>query len=260
MGFFDWLGDMTGFGQANTANDQNSRSFQNWDAAAGSLKGGADTSATQFAKESGEAGNALGEQMGSDAATAGTQKATQAARTSGLNKGQAALVGSQQAGSLYTQGKAMGQGMGMNAYGQGAGNKVNAAANLGNIGTNQANAGSESTGQSTKAGGALLGGLGVLFSDKNVKTDVKASPDIESIMKKIKPESFKYKPEIQQGEGEHVGVIAQDLEKTPLKENVVDTPAGKMINPAKQENSNLNLIIQLAAKVHELQGKLGEDK
>jgi hypothetical protein len=66
---------------------------------------------------------------------------------------------------------------------------------------------------------------------------------------------FKYKPEAGEGTGEQVGVTAQDIEKTPMKENVIDTPDGKMVDTRKQEMSNLDLIVQLAAKVKELQDK-----
>jgi hypothetical protein len=98
--------------------------------------------------------------MGQQAATMGTQEATQAARTAGLNKGQAALEGSQQAGKLYTQGQQAGQGMGMQAYGQGAANQTNAATNLGNLGTAQYAGGSGAMQQGNSASGALLSGVG----------------------------------------------------------------------------------------------------
>jgi hypothetical protein len=95
-----------------------------------------------------------------------------------------------------------------------------------------------------------------MFSDKNMKTDIKKSPDLEAIIRKIKPVSFNYKPEAGEGDENHIGVLAQDMEKTPLKANVVDTPAGKMIDTGKQEMSNLNLIIELATKVRDLEAQL----
>jgi len=104
--------------------------------------------ASQYAKEAGLAGQALGEQLGRTAATQGTQAATQAARTQGINKGQAALLGSQQAGNAYTQGQLQGQQLGMGAYGQGANTQLGAinagtaaAATQGSIGSSQAQAG-----------------------------------------------------------------------------------------------------------------------
>jgi hypothetical protein len=253
----NWLGDMTGANQANAAAEQKNAGQANQKAAANSLGGAAGKSATQFASEAGNAGQALGNQMGTDAATLGTQSAAQAARTAGVNKGQAALLGSQQAGSLYTQGKNEGQMAGMGAYGQGAGNQVNAGSALGTLGSNQMGESGEQSKQGTAAGGSLLGAIGGLFSDEKLKTDVKQAPDVMAILSKIDPVKFRYKPEAGEGSGEHVGATAQDIEKTPMKENVVDTPAGKVVDTRKQEMSNLDLIVQLAAKVKELQDAQG---
>jgi hypothetical protein len=255
---WNWFGDITGANAGNAARDQQSLAKQNQATAANSLTGSANKTGTQFAQESGQAGQALGNQFGQENAALGTQASTQAARTAGMNKGQAALLGSQQAGNLFTQGKQTGQSMGMGAYNTGAGNQVNAASNLGNIGSNQANAGQASSNQAQQQSGSLLSGIGgLLFSDENLKEDVKASPDIDEILARVRPVSYKYKPEAGKGEGEHVGVIAQDLEKTPMKENVVDTPAGKAIDGAKQEGSNLNLIVQLAGRIRDLEAQIG---
>lgn len=130
-------------------------------------------SAGQYAKEAGMAGQGLGEQMGRTAATQGTQAATQAARTQGINKGQAALLGSQQAGNLFTQGQNQGQQLGMGAYGQGANTQLgavnagtSAAAAQGAIGSGlaqaalgQSNIGLGQAGQGQQAGKDFWGGL-----------------------------------------------------------------------------------------------------
>ena len=259
MGFFDTLGnmfgDITGANQANTAKDQERAGSFNQKSASRNLEGISDRSANQYATEAGQAGQALGNQMGQQAATMGTQAATQAARTAGLNKGQAALEGGQQAGSLYSQGQMQGQGLGMGAYGQGASTQLQGATAQGNLGSSQMG----EAGQQQQAGNAATGGLfnalGGLFSDEKTKEDIKPAYDIDEIMNKVDPIRFKYKKEMEQGSGEHIGITAQDMEKTPLKENVMDTSMGKMINPGKQENSNLNLIVQLASKIKELEGK-----
>lgn len=264
------FGDITGANQANRAQEQY-QAGQGNQAAGGSAMGSAagtagqlaQKGAGQFAQEAGQAGQALGQQMGQEAATQGSQAAAQSARTSGVNKGQAAILGGQEAGRAYTQGQQAGRGMGMNAYGQGASTQLGAVGTQGNIGSMQGALGSQQmqgsqsqAAQGNAATGGLLSAVGGLFSDEKMKEGVKRAPDIEQILKKIKPVAFEYKPEAGQGDGEHVGVVAQDLEKTPLKENVIDTPMGKMIHPGKQENSNLDLIVQLAARVHELEGQL----
>lgn len=252
------FGNITGVNQANRAAEQSQAGQSNQNNAGQALGNAANLSAGQFAQQAGQAGQALGERLGSTAASGGTQAATQAARTSGVNKGQAAILGGQEAGRAFTSGQTTGQGLGMNAYGQGAANQIGAAQAQGNLGTNQMYGGAQQAQQGNAATGSLLSAVGGLFSDEKVKENVKEGPKLEDILKKIKPVAFQYKPEMEQGQGEHVGVMAQDMEKTPLKENVVDTPAGKMIDTPKQENSNLNLIVQLAARIHELEGQLSK--
>jgi hypothetical protein len=112
--------------------------------------------------------------MGQQAAKSGTQAATQAARTSGVNKGQSALLGAQQAGNAYTQGQQAGQGMGMNAYAQGANTQlggVNAQTGAGqaqgNLGTNQINSGQEAAKQGNAATGSLISAVGGAFGLKD---------------------------------------------------------------------------------------------
>ena len=124
MGFLDdvgsFLGDLTG-------QTQSKKGYQAYGAGTGVLNSIEQKTPIKFAQESGQAGQALGNQMGQQAAQLGTQQAMQAARTAGLNKGQAALIGGQQAGQLFTRGQMEGQGLGMNAYGQGAGQQTAAA-------------------------------------------------------------------------------------------------------------------------------------
>jgi hypothetical protein len=151
--------------------------------------------AGQFAQESGQAGAALGEQMGRTAATQGTQAATQAARTQGVNKGQSALLGSQQAGNLFTQGQTQGQQLGMGAYGQGAQTQLgavnagtSAAATQGAIGANQAQAGigqmnvgqgqanqGQQQGQDFWGGIAKIGGAALGLGDGAIVTEPTAA-------------------------------------------------------------------------------------
>lgn len=261
MGFLDsvgnFFGDITGINQHNRGAEQAQAAQANEAQAAGQLGGIGGKSATQFAGEAGTAGEALGGKMGQQAATLGSQQALQAARTAGLNKGQAAQQAGQTAGQLFTQGQLQGQGLGMESYDQGANVQLGGAGALGNLGTNQMNASTAQTAQGNQASGGLLGAIGGLFSDEKVKEDIKESPKVEEIAKEVKPVGFKYKDGVGQGSGEHVGITAQDMEKTPLKENVINTPAGKIIHPGKQENSNLNMIVQLSKKVDEILKKKG---
>ena len=101
-------------------------------------------------------GQQMGEQMGRTAATQGTQAATQAARTSGVNKGQAALLGGQQAGQAFTQGQQSGEligtQLGSSNYNQAAGRQLQSIGQEAGIGTGQQAAGRQ-TGQD------LMGGI-----------------------------------------------------------------------------------------------------
>ena len=257
QGVGNWFGNITGSNQSNTGAAMNQAGMANQAQAGGQLGGIGGKSASQFAQESGQAGQALGEQMGQTAATQGTRAATQAARTQGVNKGQAALLGSQQAGNAFTQGQTQGQQLGMGAYGQGANAQLGGASGLANLGSNQSNTGLGYTQAGTQAAGGLLGAVGgLLSSDKNVKEGIKESPGMKSVVDKVKPVDFKYKPEVGEGTEKQVGVLAQDMEKTPLKANVVDTPEGKMIDSRKQENSILNLIVELDREIRTLRKQL----
>ena len=252
------FGDITGANQADRSRQQSDAAQENQNAAGQTLGGIAGVNPAQFAAGAGQAGQALGEQMGRTAAAGGTQAATQAARTAGVNKGQAAILGGQEAGRAFTQGQTTGQGLGMGAYGQGAATQLGAANAQGNLGTNQMQGSLGQSGQGNQATGGLLSAIGGLFSDEKMKEDVKKGPDIESILAKIDPVRFKYKKEAGEGSVEQIGVTAQDIEKTPMKGNVIDTPKGKMVDTRKQEMSNLNLIVQLASRIKELESEKGK--
>lgn len=260
MGFLDsagnFFGDITGVNQANRSAEQAQAGQANQNQAAGQLGGIGGKSASQFAGEAGQAGTALADQMGRQAATSGTQQVLQGARTAGLNKGQASQEAGQAAGGLYTSGQQRGQGLGMEAYGMGANTQLGGASSLANLGSNQMGSSVDQAKLGNQASGGLLSAIGGLFSDEKVKEGIKESPKIEEVAAKVKPVAFEYKEKMGQGKGEHVGITAQDMEKTPLKENVIETPAGKMIHPGKQENSNLNLIVQLENEIKSLEAQL----
>jgi len=99
-------------------------------------------------------------------------------------------------------------------------------------------------------------------SDENAKKDIFQSAretldnfDVMDIAKKVRPVRFKYKEEVYNSPGEKVGVIAQDLEKTPLASVVHENDQGlKMIDTSELSPAILNLVIQLARKVDKLEG------
>ena len=97
-------------------------------------------------------------------------------------------------------------------------------------------------GQAAGAAGSLI------MSDKNVKTNIKPSTTLEQLMKKVRPVTYDYKdnPEAPP----RAGVLAQDLEKTPLANSVVDTPAGKALDTEQLTPQILSMLIEMAHKVY----------
>lgn len=98
------------------------------------------------------------------------------------------------------------------------------------------------------------------LSDKHSKIKIEDIVDIKDIAKKIRPVKFEYKPEIiadgKAEPGEHLGVLAQDLEETPLKSAVIEGDDGlKRIDTTELSPAILNLVIQLAKKVEKLEGE-----
>lgn len=87
-----------------------------------------------------------------------------------------------------------------------------------------------------KYGPAIAAGANLL-SDRTLKTDIADGDDkARGLLEGLKAYSYKYKPSVskQAGEGEQLGVMAQDLEATPgLKHTVINTPGGKMVNGSK---------------------------
>jgi len=182
-------------------------------------------------------------------------------------------VGLQQSAVGLQQGAASGQLGAQNTklgmYGQ-QNNALNTQ--LGATG-NQANiANSQATNANNKASGTwgtigTLAGAGVQalkLSDKRAKfnvEDAKKTLDIMKIAKVVKPVSFEYKKEIvskgKGGPGEHVGVMAQDLEKTPLASAVLTGEDGlkRIDNNQLSPTLLLDLVIQLAQRLNTLEGK-----
>jgi hypothetical protein len=84
--------------------------------------------------------------------------------------------------------------------------------------------------------GAAMGGLGLALSDERKKQSVKAGEQAAtSFLSAIQPKTYEYSPAgMQSGmaaPGTHLGVMAQDLERTPVgRAAVQNTPAGKVVD------------------------------
>ena len=206
-----------------------------------------------------------------------------AARTAGLNKGQAALEGGQMGGNTAAAAMPGALQQLMGQYQQAAQAQLGAAQQYNindiNAGNAMLNAGSALQGQAEAGGGAILGATGTVVgdtagggatgaagasaavSDERLKIFLrKDSSPLEALLKSVDPKKFVYKAD--PAKKVHLGVTAQDLEKSPLKGAVVETPEGKGFDPGQLAGGNLALIIELGHRVLDLerQQRGGEKK
>lgn len=87
--------------------------------------------------------------------------------------------------------------------------------------------------------GSMIGqgaGAAMMFSDERLKTDIEpvSSEDLQELKDKVRAYKFKYKNEAH-GEGDFIGVMAQELEQTKLGKDLVsyDKEGFRMINTQK---------------------------
>lgn len=108
-------------------------------------------------------------------------------------------------------------------------------------------------------GSAIGGALGGLFSDPKTKTDVRdlTDDDMDALLEKLSGKKFKYKKGTPGDDGkEHVGVMTTDVEKTPLKSNVVHSDQGDvLIDNDKSEGLMLAALNNLHERMNELEDK-----
>ena len=228
-----------------------------------------------------------GADFGNMAAAEGGRNATGYARASGLSPAQAALMAGQGAEGAYNTGLGQGvdrymgaardmgslgtsqESLGLQKYGTDVGSATSRygtdtsstlqkyGLDLGKYATDVGDAtqrygidkGVDSQNTSNwmnmlGAGASALAPL--LFSDKNLKTDIRDGYGLlASVTKEVGPKAFKYKG----SSSPEVGVMAQDLEKTPLKSAVVNTPNGKMVDTRKLTTGNTAMISELSQKL-----------
>ncbi len=229
----------------------------------------AETPEQKAARETAEAQDYAKTQAGIASEGAG-QQAVGYARSSGLNPAQAALLGSTSAGNTY--GTSYGTnlynrlGLDVQKYGidtQRYGIDKNAEvqkynADLGyKAQKNQID--QQNNNNLWGALGTGVSAIGGIFSDENLKEDIKDGYGIlDRVTRVVNPKTFKIKPEAG-GDGKtQVGVMAQDLEKTPLASTVVDTPQGKVVDTRKLTTANTAMLSDLSKKVDTLYNFLKE--
>jgi Chaperone of endosialidase len=113
------------------------------------------------------------------------------------------------------------------------------------------------------AAGALeaAGPALALASDVRVKADVTASPEeARRLFAGLHPKTFNYKPEMGLGNQKHLGVIAQDVEKSgPLGRGMVDSGPGgvKQIDVPQATGALMAAMADFEHRLNQLQGKKG---
>ena len=80
-----------------------------------------------------------------------------------------------------------------------------------------------------------VGQMAAMASDRRLKKKVKrGDKEARDLLKALKATTWEYKDPDAHGEGEFLGLMAQDLEKSKAgKRAVIDTPRGKMVHGAR---------------------------
>lgn len=106
-----------------------------------------------------------------------------------------------------------------------------------------------------EGGATALASWGLKTSDKNAKENIQpAGSQIDRLLSEMTPQSYNYKNPAD-GEGQQVGVMAQDLEKSSLGKMLVrDTPEGKMVDLGKMLPLLLASQVRLNDRLNKLEG------
>lgn len=98
------------------------------------------------------------------------------------------------------------------------------------------------------------------MSDERLKRDIEpAQADVHALLEALRPVTWHYLDPVRYGAGRHVGVIAQDLQRTPLgAELVCEGPTGHlMIDTVRAVNMLLAAVADLHGRVKQLEDELG---
>ena len=281
----DWFDNLDFFGTKKTeranaqqkqGQAQNDAAFAQAQANAAAAEGRASDSykqGTNYANQANDwiqTGGQSGKLASQGAASAGGI-AGGTARSLGMNAAQAAKQGGQTGAAAYgdiyrnVYGQGMqglsnlsGQYLGSSAAqggvaAQNTGAQVNAANNNLQSATGQQTQGA---GQTSGALSGIVSGIGSVLdiSDKTKKTQIRDGHDIVNhVFSKVNPKTFKYKSDSGEDPNKsHVGILAQDLEKTPLGGAVVDTPEGKCVDIKQLSFGNTAMIGELNGKLEKI--------
>jgi hypothetical protein len=141
----------------------------------------------------------------------------------------------------------------VNTLGQG---QMQGGVQYGNTQQNTENVGTQNQ---TQVVGAVVGGVGTAAaaSDRKLKKDISsADSEIKSWLDELSAKNYEYK-EKKHGEGKKTGVMAQDLEKSPIGKSMVEnTKDGKMVDFGK----GLGAMLASLASINKRLGELEKSK
>jgi hypothetical protein len=105
-------------------------------------------------------------------------------------------------------------------------------------------------------GGLAMAGALMYKSDINAKENIqKGDLDIDQFLNDITGYKYNYKNP-QDGQGERLGVMAQDMEKSAMgQETVMDGPDGKQIDMKKALAASLASLARLNERLNALEGR-----
>jgi hypothetical protein len=95
---------------------------------------------------------------------------------------------------------------------------------------------------------------GIAASDRNLKKNIDEDFDASNFLNSLTSTKFQYKDPEKFGEGDRVGVMAQDLEKV-APEAVEDTPEGKMVDYNRMGGRILAALTSMNDRVNKLEKK-----
>lgn len=119
---------------------------------------------------------------------------------------------------------------------------------------------SGSIGNSSYDNAANSGSYKFTTSDVNLKKDIKpegkAGDKLTSFLEKLDPYTFEYKDK-KEGEGERMGIMAQDLEKSPVgSAAVIEVDGVKRVDPSRLAMPMLAAQAEMIKKIKDLEDKI----
>lgn len=134
-------------------------------------------------------------------------------------------------------------------------NQATIAAGKSGAAQSQANAAAQEAAGNKQLFGSVIGAGATAMSDKKAKKDI-GSFSASEFLDSLTPTKFRYKDAEKDGYGQHAGIIAQDLEKTPAGDAMVeDTPDGKRVDFGKGFNTLLASVTDIHERLKALEGR-----